>query len=90
MIPAHWLDKVREDLKRDIALVVIERIPQNAPSTWCSQMNMVGKKMGEPRRVVDCSSDSLYGTSIFARYEKLSPTYGGAQQTPGTATIRCR
>lgn len=50
---AHWMDKVREDIEQEIALGVLERVPQNTPTTWCSQMHIVGKKMGEPRRVVD-------------------------------------
>ena len=52
-IPAHWMDKVREGLEQDIALGVLERVPHNTPRTWCSRMHVVGKKTGEPRRVVD-------------------------------------
>ncbi len=35
-VPVHWMDAVREDLERDIALGVLERVPQNTPITWCS------------------------------------------------------
>ena len=52
-IPAHWLDQVKAELERDIALGVLERVPSNTPTTWCSRMHVVGKKTGEPRRVVD-------------------------------------
>lgn len=52
-IPIHWLDKVKQDWERDINLGVIERVPQNTPTTWCARMHIVGKKTGEPRRVVD-------------------------------------
>ena len=52
-IPVHWMEQVRADLERDIALGVLERVPQNTPSTWCARMHVVGKKTGEPRRVVD-------------------------------------
>lgn len=52
-VPVHWMDQVRQDLERDIALGVLERVPQNTPTTWCSRMHVVGKKTGEPRRVVD-------------------------------------
>ena len=48
-IPAHWVQQVKEDLERDIALGVIERVPSNTPTTWCSRMHVVGKKTGEPR-----------------------------------------
>ena len=52
-IPAHWQQKVRDDIERDIRLGVLERVPQNTPVTWCSRMHVVAKKNGEPRRVVD-------------------------------------
>ena len=47
------MDKVLSDLEQDIALGVLERVPSNTPTTWCSRMHLVGKKNGEPRRVVD-------------------------------------
>ena len=53
IVPAHWMAKVREDLERDIALGVLERVPQNTPVTWCARMHVVGKKNGDPHRVVD-------------------------------------
>ena len=43
-IPAHWVEDVRRELERDIALGVIERVPSNTPTTWCSRMHVVGKK----------------------------------------------
>ncbi len=43
-VPAHWMAKVREDLERDIALGVLERVPQNTAVTWCARMHVVGKK----------------------------------------------
>ena len=52
-IPAHWADQVRKDLEQDIALGVLERVPANTPTTWLSRMHVVGKKNGEPRRVLD-------------------------------------
>ena len=55
-VPAHWMKQVRLDLERDIALGVLERVPSNTPTTWCSRMHVVGKKTGEPRRVVDLRS----------------------------------
>ena len=52
-IPAHWQEKVRKDIERDIRLGVLERVPANTPVTWCSRMHVVAKKNGDPRRVVD-------------------------------------
>ena len=52
-IPAHWIVQVRKDIEQDIDLGVLERVLSNTPTTWCSRMHVVGKKIGEPRRVVD-------------------------------------
>ena len=32
-IPIHWLDKVKEDLDRDVNLGVIESVPHNTLTT---------------------------------------------------------
>ena len=71
-VPAHWMEAVRRELDQDIALGVIERVPSNTPTTWCSRMHVVGKKSGEPRRVVDLRQvnaatappDPSYGTAL--------------------------
>ena len=52
-IPAHWQQKVKDDIERDIRLGVLERVPANTPVTWCSRMHVVSKKNGNPRHVVD-------------------------------------
>ena len=52
-IPAHWEDQVRVELEQDIELGVLERVPSNTPTTWCSCMHVIGKKSGNPRRVID-------------------------------------
>lgn len=52
-IPAHWQDKVRDDIEQDIRLGVLERVPHNTQVTWCSRMHVVAKKNCEPRHVVD-------------------------------------
>merc|ERR1712059_18894 len=36
-----------------MCLGVIERVPVNTPSDWCSRMVTVVKKNGKPRRTVD-------------------------------------
>ena len=47
-IPAHWLSQVRQEIEQDIALNVLERVPSNMPTTWCSHMHVVSKKTGQP------------------------------------------
>ena len=54
-VPLHWQEKVYEDLLRDEALGVIERVPYGEPVTWCHRMVVTRKHDGSPRRTVDLS-----------------------------------
>ena len=54
-VPLHWQDRVYEDLLRDEALGVIERVPIGVPVTWCHRMVVTRKHDGTPRRTVDLS-----------------------------------
>ncbi len=54
-IPLHWQDRVHDDLLRDEALGVIERVPYGEPVTWCHRMVITRKHDGSPRRTVDLS-----------------------------------
>ncbi len=54
-IPVHWQQKVYEDLLRDEALGVVERVPYGEPVTWCHRMVVTRKHDGSPRRTVDLS-----------------------------------
>ena len=54
-IPVHWQKKVYEDLIRDEALGVVERVPYGEPVTWCHRMVISRKHDGSPRRRVDLS-----------------------------------
>ena len=54
-IPIHWQQKVYEDLLRDEALGVVERVPYGEPVTWCHRMVVTRKHDGSPRRTVDLS-----------------------------------
>ena len=54
-IPLHWQKRVEEDLKRDEALGIIERVPYGVPVTWCHRMVVARKHDGSPRRTVDLS-----------------------------------
>ena len=54
-IPLHWQQRVHEDLLRDEALGVIERVPYGEPVTWCHRMVISRKHDGSPRRTVDLS-----------------------------------
>ena len=54
-IPIHWQQKVYEDLLRDEALGVVERVPYGEPVTWCHRMVVTRKHDRSPRRTVDLS-----------------------------------
>ena len=54
-VPLHWQQRVYEDLVRDEALGVIERVPIGVPVTWCHRMVVTRKHDGTPRRTVDLS-----------------------------------
>ena len=53
MVPLHWKEQVKADLDRDVRLGVIERVPENTPTTWLSRMVVTSKANGTPRRTVD-------------------------------------
>ena len=79
VVPLHWQKKVREDLLRDEALGVIERVPDGVPVTWCHGMVVTRKNDGTPRRTVDlsplnkyCRRESYAGESPFILARRVS------------------
>ena len=54
-VALHWQQRVYEDLLRDEALGVIERVPYGEPVDWCHRMVVTRKHDGSPRRTVDLS-----------------------------------
>ena len=54
-IPMHWQQRVHDDLIRDEALGVIEKVPYGEPVDWCHRMVVTRKHDGSPRRTVDLS-----------------------------------
>ena len=59
-VPLHWQQRVYDDLLRDEALGVIERVPSGVPVTWCHRMVVTRKHNGTPRRTVDLSPLNKY------------------------------
>ena len=43
LVSLHFMDEVREGLEKDVCLEVWERVPENTPTTWYSQMYVVVK-----------------------------------------------
>ena len=96
-IPAHWVNQVKEKLERDIALGVLERVLSNTPTTWRSRMHVVGKKTGEPRRVVDlralnsATTRQTQSQSPHLSRRQVSPLIPGAgARMRGMATTASR
>ena len=52
-VPIHFKERVEADLWRDVRLGVLEEVPPNTPTTWCSRMCIQVKKNGKPRRTID-------------------------------------
>ena len=52
-VPHHWKEEVKRQLDSDVALGIIEPVPQGTPTKWCARMVVVPKKDGKPRRTVD-------------------------------------
>ena len=52
-VPHHWKGKVKADLDRDVRLGIIEPVPPDTPTIWCSRMVVIAKKDGSPRRTID-------------------------------------
>ena len=52
-IPHHWKAEVKTKLYADVALGIIEAVPQGTPTQWYSRMVVVPKKDGTPRRTID-------------------------------------
>ncbi len=59
-IPLHWQQQVKEDIQRDEALGIIEKVPYGEPVTWCHRMVVTRKHNGNPRRTVDLSPLNRY------------------------------
>ena len=59
-IPIHFMNEVYELLMNDVALDIIERVPEGEPVTWCHRMIITRKRNGKPRRVVDLSRLNKY------------------------------
>ena len=44
-VPVHWKEAVKAGLDKDVKMGVLEKVPVGEPTTWCSRMVVVPKKM---------------------------------------------
>ena len=52
--PHHFRKDIKEGLDADIALGVIEPMPQGVPTTWCSRMVVVQKRTASQGALLTC------------------------------------
>ena len=81
-VPVHWQAEVAEQLKRDEALGVIERVPGNTPVTWLHNMVITPKADGTPRRTVDLQP--LNRHSVRETHHTVPPVKQARAIPPGT------
>ena len=81
-VPLHWMKKVKEDLDQDVHLGIIEPVPINTPTSWCSRMVIVPKSSGEPRRTVDYKA--LNDASVRQTHHTKSPFALASEVPRGT------
>ena len=79
-VPHHLNAAVKAGLDRDIARGIIAPVPIGTPVTWCSQMVIVIKPDGTPRRTVDfrhliskCLRETHHVTSPFHLASQIPP-----------------
>ena len=70
-VPIHFKKIVEDELRRDVKLGVLEEVPPNTPTTWCSRMCIQTKKNGKPRRVIDLQPVSKH--AVRQTYTGESP-----------------
>ena len=70
-VPIHWREEVRQELERDCALGILERVEVNTPAEWCCRMVCVPRKSGKHRRTVDLQP--LNRASLRQTHHTASP-----------------
>ena len=74
-VPYHYKKATKDLLDRDVAIGVIEKVPEGTPTKFCCRMIMQVKKSGKLRRTIDLQKnqpnhlqrDSLQHSSFSAR-----------------------
>ena len=81
-VPIHFKDRVEAEIRRDVRLGVLEEVPPNTPSTWCSRMCIQTKKNGKPRRVIDLQP--LNKHAVRQTHAVESPFHIASEVPPNT------
>ena len=95
-IPHHWKEEVKRQLDQDVDMGVVRKVSVGEADEWCSQMVVVGKKDGKPRRTVDfqnlnrfCKRETHHTPSPYVvsniptkSYKTILDAYNGYHQVP--------
>ena len=89
-IPLHWQEKVYQDLLRDEALNILEKVTHSEPTQWCDRMVLTTKHDNTPLRTVDLSPlNKFCKREIFASKTPNHLTHQIPGRTWKTATDAC-
>lgn len=78
-VPIHWRDIIKKQLDEDVLKGVIEPVPIGDAITWCSQMVIVQKHDGRPRRTVDFQK---LNNQCYRELHHCQPPFALASQIP--------
>ena len=53
-IPFHWPQQVHDDLLRDEAMGILEKVPLGEPTEWCQAWSLPGNMMDLPAALWIC------------------------------------
>ena len=85
-LAVNWETKVKQDLDRNVALGVLEPVPDSTPMVWCHRMVICRKHNGDPRRTVDMQK--LNDVSVRQCHPTQSPLQQAMTVPHNTITIR--
>ncbi len=78
-VPLHWRETIKKQLDDDVERGVIEPVPVGEAVSWCSQMVIIPKPDGRPRRTVDFQS---LNNQCYRKLHHCQPPFTLATQIP--------
>ena len=78
-VPLHWQEEVEQQIKVDVALGVLEKVPIGEPSLWRHRMVLQRKSNGKPRRTIDLSPLNQY---CLRETHHVKPPFQQAKAVP--------
>ena len=72
VVAEHWAERVKSSIDRDVEAGILLKVPFNEPTTWCSRMVIVKKRMAV--LVEQWITRSLTSNVYASRYTVLHPS----------------